>query len=360
MGQNITTASRQWANRPDDERFVSLEDLMAHVAKRRGECFTTAAPTADLRVLPLTGDDIAIEVHDRTKGGNVQLLPSNWSFSQLSSYAGAPGSYLRKLPSELAAINLQWGLEHSPVREDALVLGHHNGDSRLRAMTSTTYGRIWDEQVVNSVIKANDNGKWVVPSASYTSRDPKRATTLYASDRDVFVFLVDPANPIEVAGEQMFRGFITWNSEVGSATFGLQTFLYRYVCDNRIIWGATDVQELTIRHTGGAPDRFAYEGRRYLERYSNEGTGKIAEVIARAKSLEVAKEDKGVGQWLRDRGFTKPTADAAIAKAQEEEGGARSLWNIINGITAHARGVEHTDVRVDLERRAGRLMDVVA
>ena len=58
---------------------------------------------------------------------------------------------------------------------------------------------------------------------------------------------VDPKNPVEVNGEQLFRGFYTWNSEVGSAVFGLTTFLYRYVCDNRIIWGATDVKELRIR-----------------------------------------------------------------------------------------------------------------
>jgi hypothetical protein len=110
----------------------------------------------------------------------------------------------------------------------------------------------------------NTDGRWVIPAASYTTKNPKRATTLYASDRDVFIFLVDPKNPVEVNGEQLFRGFMTWNSEVGSAVFGLTTFLYRYVCDNRIIWGATDVQELRIRHTGGAPERFAYEGEKYL------------------------------------------------------------------------------------------------
>lgn len=134
------------------------------------------------------------------------LTPTNWSFTQLAGYAGAPAGYLRKLPAELAAINLQWGLE-TEGKQDALVLAQSNGENHLRALTSTSYGRIWDIDVVKGVEKVNADGRWEIPAATYTTKNPKRATTLYASDRDVFIFLVDPKNPIEVAGEQLFRGF---------------------------------------------------------------------------------------------------------------------------------------------------------
>ena len=46
----------------------------------------------------------------------------------------------------------------------------------------------------------------------------KDTTTLYASDRDVFLFLVDDLNPIEAgrlpdgAPDLYFRGFYCWNS----------------------------------------------------------------------------------------------------------------------------------------------------
>jgi len=46
-------------------------------------------------------------------------------------------------------------------------------------------------------------------------------TTLYASDRDVFLFLVDDAYPIGAGRlpngdpDPFFRGFYAWNSEVG-------------------------------------------------------------------------------------------------------------------------------------------------
>ena len=179
----------------------------------------------------------------------------------------------------------------------------------------------------------------------------------------MFIFLVDPDNPIELAGgEQVYRGFYTWNSEVGASVFGLTTFLYRYVCDNRIIWGVSNVKELKIRHTGGAPERFAYEGERYLAQYAEESSVGVADTIQRAQSYELDRQenqDGGWESWLKKRGFTGAMAKEAVRTASAEEGGARSLWDIVNGVTASARKVTHTNERVKLEQQAGDLLKVV-
>ena len=105
------------------------------------------------------------------------------------------------------------------------------------------HGRIWDEDVVRTVIAIND-GRWVVPGkvagggmADMYTEVTKQSTTLYASDRDVWMFLVDEQHPVEIDGEAYFRGFIVSNSEVGNATFTVKTFLLKQVCMNRIIWG---------------------------------------------------------------------------------------------------------------------------
>lgn len=357
---NLMTASAQWASRPDDQRFVSLEELKASVLERKRESWTLTTPVHDLRMHAANG--LAVEAYDIVQGERRMLEPTHWAFGQLAQYASAPASYLRKLPDELAAINIQWGLEHNPMRDESLVLGQTNGANTLRAMTSTSYGRIWDEQVVNAVERVNVDGQWKVPAASYATGNPKRATTLYASDRDVFIFLVDDQHPIEVNGETLFRGFYTWNSEVGSAVFGLTTFLYRYVCDNRIIWGATDVQELRIRHTGGAPERFAYEGAKYLSRYAEESSRPVEESIRKAQEWELPADERKAGweKWLSDRGFNQAEAKNAVATARAEQGEDRSLWDIINGITASARQVTHTDQRIKLESAAGKLMRYVS
>lgn len=255
---NIYALSEQWRTRPDDERFLTLADLKAKVLTRKHESWTQTGKPQTLRIVPAP-NSITVELFNRTTGEPALLTPTHHGFSQLASYAQAPAAYLRTLPSDLAAINLQWGLEHNAVRDNVLTLAQSNGDHKLRAMTSTRYGRIWDAQVVAAVERVNHDGRWKVPAASYAATNPKRATTLYASDRDVFIFLCDPDHAVEVNDSTLYRGFYTWNSEVGAATFGLATFLYNHICDNRIIWGATNVQELRIRHTGGAPERFAYD-----------------------------------------------------------------------------------------------------
>jgi len=355
----LTEASTQWRNRPDDERFLSLADLKQAVEQRKRESWTTQQSAASCRVVP-ESDGLKLQVWNNSKGESNLLDFSNYSFGQFAGLAKSPAGYLRTLPAELAAINLQWCLENRAARENALILGQTNGHNELRAVTSTSYGRIWDLDVVNAVERVNGDGRWQIPAASYATSNPRRATTLYASDRDVFIFLVDPNTQVEVAGRRYFRGFFTWNSEVGAATFGLTTFLYDHVCDNRIIWGATEVKELKIRHTGGAPERFAYEGARYLKRYAEESTYNTVETIKKAAAYELphAKSDS-VERWLKDRGFTSSVAQSAVAAADQEEGGARSLLDIINGITAYARGLKHTDARVDLETKAGKLLDIV-
>lgn len=363
MSQVLTTASREWATRPDDQRFLTLEELRTSVANRRQESWTAVGELKNLRVTATEDDPLMMEVYDPTAGTRRQVAPSNWAFGQLAQHAGAPAAYLRKLPDVLAAINLQWGLEHNALRDEALMLMRANGRQELRSMTSTSYGRIWDEQVVAAVQRVNGDGRWVVPAASYATINPKRATTLYASDRDVFIFLVDPNHPIEVPGEKepKFRGFYTWNSEVGAATFGICTFFYDRVCDNRTIWGATNVRELKMRHTGGAPERFAYEGDRYLKAYSEESTKGLVDGIKKAQSYEIpnAAKENGVSDWLQARGFTKGVAVASVQTGTMERGDVRSLWDVVNGVTAYARTIPHTNDRVDLELKAGKLMDLI-
>ena len=248
------------------------------------------------------------------------------------------------------------------MREDSLVLAQSNGHNILRAMTSTSYGRIWDSQVVDAVEKVNHDGRWVIPAASYATTNPKRATTLYASDRDVFIFLVDPKNPIEINGEQLFRGFYTWNSEVGSAVFGLCTFLYRYVCDNRIIWGQTDVKELRIRHTGGAPERFAYEGQRVRGRMPT-SQPRASCRASRPRRMPKSRSTRATGYGrglVAEAGIHEVPGQGQRRDRQAEQGGVRSVWDVVNGITAYARSISHTDARVELETKAGKLMDLVS
>ncbi len=120
-----------------------------------------------------------------------------------------------------------------------------DGRTELRAVTGPDYGRIFDHELVEAVQKIAGNGtgdtRWKVPGVldwSTSIYNPhaditKDTTTLYASDRDVFLFLVDDLNPIEAgklpdgSPDVFFRGFYCWNSEVGAKTLGIASFYLR-------------------------------------------------------------------------------------------------------------------------------------
>lgn len=196
QGTVLTVASNQWANRPDDERFLSLDDLAASVQARRDRAVEAVAPLRSMRVTYDRGGELYLA----DPNGDPFAAFTNWSASQVAGLVGAPIGYLRKLPAPIAAMNLQYGLEGSDKAGKAyMVTGDDTTPTEFRALNGETYGRIFDAQVVNQVrtVNGDGSGRWVIPAASYTSRDPKRATTLYVKARRVHL----PGRP-----EQRDRG----------------------------------------------------------------------------------------------------------------------------------------------------------
>jgi hypothetical protein len=364
QGTTISAASNQWFSRPDDQRFLTLEDLSTAVNRRR--------ELSHDRVLRLDQLSLGHDSDTNTlflSGHNGAAVHfTHWSFGQMATQIGAPASYMRKLPAPLAEINMEYGMKFSEqAHEDTKLLYTYGEDGRpvgeARAFTGPTYGRIWDSQVVDSVIKMNQDGRWTVPS-EFNRRDEfvlsKKSTTLYASDRDVFIFLVDEARPIEIDGQTYFRGFYTWNSEVGKATFGISTFLYSCVCSNRIIWGARNIEELRIRHTSMAPDRFIEEATPALAALSEASPQPIIDAIKKAKETRVAAKTSDIEKWLATKGFGKVEAKTAVALAERggDSGsdGTLSVWDLVNGGTAAAREITHTDARIEMERKWSALL----
>jgi hypothetical protein len=151
----------------------------------------------------------------------------------------------------------------------------------------------------------------------------------------------------------MARGFFVWNSEVGSATFGIATFLFDFVCCNRIVWGAEQYGEIRIRHTSGAPDRWIHEVAPALEQYADGSTRNVTQAIEQARAARL--EDK-VDDFLAKR-FTRRQVDLIkTAHIADEQRPIETVWDAVTGITAYARSIPWQDERVALEREAGSLL----
>ena len=370
-GRNIGRVSSEWYSRPDDEKFLSLDELYDSVRRRADRARTRVVESRDVRVE--ASMDNAERLSLIVPGEAEPIAPTNWSFGQLSSLVGAPAAYLRGLPAALAGINLQHGLL-SHRGEQVKLLKTHEGRSELRAVTGPDYGRIWDHELVAAVMKFAGNGvsdtRWKVPgvldwrSMRYNPYVDvtRETTTLYASDRDVFLFLVDDTHPIEAGKlpngdpDLFFRGFYCWNSEVGSKALGIATFYLRAVCMNRNLWGVENFEEISIRHSKFAANRFAHEAAPALENFADSSAMSFIEGIKTARGRIVARTDEDRDTFLRKNGFSKTDTAKIIQSVIAEEGHPpASLFDFVQGITAHARAKSNQDTRLEIEGKARKL-----
>ena len=235
--------------------------------------------------------------------------------------------------------------------------------------------RIWDHELVSAVMKIAGDGtgetRWKVPGVldwATMTHNPfvdvtKETTTLYASDRDVFVFLADDSHPIEAGllpngdPDVYFPGFYCWNSEVGSKTLGIASFYLRAVCMNRNLWGVERFEEISIRHSKFAAQRFAHEAAPALASFVRSSPTPFVAGIKAARERIVARTDEDREAFLRKRGFSKvETAKVIATVLDEEDHPAASVFDFVQGITALARAKPHQDARLELEGKAKTLL----
>jgi len=238
--------------------------------------------------------------------------------------------------------------------------------SELRAATGPQYGRIWNADLVESLVDRFGDGvtgDWKVPGEfGQRVQVTKENTTIYASDRDMFVFLADEDHRIDVPDRRngepgsLARGFFVWNSEVGKTSLGCAFFLFDYVCCNRIVWGAREFNEIRVRHTSGAPDRWLEEVQPVLIEYAKASARPIVEIIENAKQKRLDDIDKFLGERFGKR----MTLDLKEIHMSEEHRPIETLWDATTAVTARARVLPFQDQRVELEREAGKILQLAA
>lgn len=379
-GESRHDLSSQWVARPADERYLSLTALRD--AKQR-QFEASRAVTIESKLL----SPIAYDIKERADMHRISwqvptvdapVASTHWAFGQAAAIAKAPAGYLRRLPAPIAADALSWGLKHGASEMVKAYVSEDEEGARMRAITGPDYGRIPDYEVVNSLVEIAGDGlgshRWKVPGTMdwrtmiYDPRTPvsEGTTTIYGSDRDVFVFLVDDLHPIQVGvrnGEPdlMFRGFYATNSETGASALKIACFYLRALCCNRIMWGVEGFEEVVVRHSKYAPDRWLMEAKPALDAYAAGSESKLIAGVQAAQAAKIAADDKEAVAWLADRGLSRKAALAAVDAVMVEEGHpARSIWDMAQGITATARNIVHTDERVAMEAIAKRMLDKVA
>jgi len=348
-------ASRQWQTRPQDQRFTSLQQIYDVTKAYADQAKEKSIPFTDLRV---EANNNEVQLVGKAK---LPAWLTHWAFGQLCGRVGAPASYLRELPATLAAQNLNHGLAHRDKGDVAQLMFHTNGGLLLRAITSDQYSRIWNWEVAERLLTLQERG-WE-PAVPDIRKAVKVEPALYASDHDMFCFVRNQQCTIKEAGstEPLQRGVIVENSEVGASALKLTRFLYRVMCGNHIIWGASKVLEISLRHVGSVRERFgmyAAELKRYAESSPSDEEAKIAS--AKRRMIAATKEqllDKLFG--IRSIGVARKTLDASYdAIIPAKDGDPKSVWGFVQGMTRHSQTIPYADQRTHLDKAAGRLMEI--
>jgi hypothetical protein len=367
----LMQASQQWASRPVDERYLDLNEMRRHFHDVYNNSIAFGESSRKVAFSPLDNDKSHKSLVVHTSKFEGEINPTHWAFGQLAQLAGAPAGYLRKLPAPMVADCMNYGMKFMRDVEDVGVLLHQDKEIvTMRAATGGRYGRIWNKDILDGMVKLFGDGitgDWKVPG-EWGKDVPVtlQNTTLYASDQDMFVFLCDEKHRIEIPNRRdgkagdMAKGFFIWNSEVGDCTFGISTFLFDFVCGNRIVWGAENVKEIRIRHTAGAPDRFLEQLQPALISYANSSSSNIVDAIEAAKKKRIAKDSDEVADFLAAR-FGKNNT-AAMLKAHEIEEGrpVETMWDAATAATAFARSIPNQNNRVVVERKAGELLTLAS
>jgi len=380
-------ASRQWAERPNDERFWTLGEMYEACKAYAESAVQAKVPYSDIRV-EADGNDVLLS--GRT-GQRAEL--THWAFGQLSSLIGAPASYLRNLPATLAVQNLNHGLkmraEDDKDHRDAQLLFHRNGGLLLRAMTSDLYKLIWNWKVIQRLRDLETDG-WRIPPARVapnigglvcrpaTEKDVLEVKAqgglaievgdmicpsgLYASDHDMFAFMINEKNRIDDGTDLgLSRGFFVENSEVGDASFKLTTFLYRFVCGNHIVWDASNVKEVRLRHVGTAD--FA-SGRviANFRKYADDSASGLEAQIAKARRVEIAGSmEEVVDRLFSLRISSRKVLEQSYAVAERHvdiDGSPRSPWGFAQGMTRYSQTLPYADQRSEIDRAAGKVLQI--
>jgi len=357
---NALTAHKEWATRPPDERYQSVQALHDAARMRRVSAEEHRVTTQDLLLDATSDERLAL------RGKNGLSALTHWSFEQLATIAGAPPKYLRTLPAGIASLAINHGLQRQPRMQHQLY-ADTIAPWTVRAVTSPRYARVHHDELAARVLDLmSSHPAWQLPlgykdGAFGAERVPSGA---YLGDRDMFLFLVDGNrdlhDPTDSSQSGLFRGFILRNSDVGAAALSLDVFLFRVVCGNHIIWGFQHVAGFRRRHIGASIQEAWANSLVRARAALDADTSADRTMVNRATTTELGKtREEVVETAVRKLELSSKSASQAYDLAEQHEGNPRSIWGFVQGLTRLSQQTPWQDGRFALDRAAGGLLATV-
>lgn len=401
-------ASRQWAQRPPDQRYWNLQEAAVAAEKFQRSCAEKLSPLEDMRVIADTTRG-EILIHNKSKPESNAVGLTHYAAGQLCRFVGAPASYITELPETLAAQNLNYGLARVAPRGVNSLLSHD--DRRVHALTTDAYDRVWNSTVLSALVRSQHthNGTWRAPPAwakGQGAADPRarKATEadvmaasivkvgdmitpsgIYVSDHDMFVYLVhDTLTVDDGTGHPLYIGQFVRNSEVGDGSLSGKMFLFDYTCGNHNVWGVKREFNWSLRHVKGRQvtqgntftNAFGWNGKHKatLNSVNDRNRLEMEELIRKARGYEIALSTaelsveeattKTVYEWSQKKGLglSQAIIEGAYTKAERSPryGAPNTVWGMVSGLTEMSQEVSNgmADKRTEIDVSAGKLLEM--
>ena len=336
--KNLTRASRELFRRNPDECYESLAALSNYCRSKREQSVEVWQPPINLVPEAIDGG-LGIRV-----GSDGACLLNDWSFSQLCKCAGVGKETVNRLSPATAARVFSETLPHG---NKPMQL--YRQENVIRSIHGTNYTRLHDADLVA-----------MLQEFAVDFQPPQKgmngATGLYAGEQDLFCFLIDPNGWAEIEGEAFAPGFFIWNSEVGKRSIGIETFWFQAVCQNHIVWDATEVVEFTRKHTSSVHSalvaiRRIIEG---LVAKRDERRAGFVEVIGKAMQTKLGDDADEVLKTLAKHGIGRSLAKLALESAQQQ--GRFTIFSVVDALTRISGQIVNAGDRTDADEKAGALL----
>lgn len=380
MSNNLHQAYHQWRSRPADERFFTIREGLAAADRYRREARTSQVRSDDLKIVDSDGDVALLGASGK------QASFSNFAFGQFAARCQAPANYLRSLPAPLAAECLNTSLQNTAPEEMMLLL-RENGGLSIRCATSPSYGRIWDNEILQEIEDRLIPLGWKVPPArpAFPDQPGTRVATaedcpsislvqpgdliapagVYISDHDMFAAMVLEDKTITApSGHALHRGFMIANSEVGNRALDAYLFYFDKICSNHIYWNVNDLVHLRIIHRKNAPARFEENFVAEISSYANASAFNDQAAINNAATVKLGNDKQEVinllfGKKILPRKQLEAAYDFAVLEAEEHNAGdPNTVWGQVSGLSRYSQTLDFADARVEVDRAAGKVLQM--
>lgn len=334
----LTRAHKEIFRRTPDECFDSFETL-------HRKCCNDREDSEDRWIRP---QDIIV-THDLTLCCDGEEFNLNeWSFSQLCRMASVSKDTINRLTTKTASKAFE---ETLPAADKPLQLLTH--DSEIRSVHGVAYTRLWNADLLDVV---NEFASDFTPPQ--TAMDGT-STGLYCGEQDMFTFMIDPTGWAEIDGEAFAPGFFLWNSEVGRRSLGIQTFWFQRICQNHIVWDATEVIEFKRKHTANVRDGLN-DIRRIMDDLVTKRDARrdgFVDVMRKAMTEKLGDDADAVAKRLGSEGIPRGLVKEAIEIAQKQ--GDFTIFALVDALTKLSQRLKLAGERTELDTKIGRLLNLV-